>query len=234
MKRLSGKVWLFFVLSVLTVVAGALALRSESPGFADFWTNVFWLGLGIVLTTFAIETVIEHDQEVRQRERDAFAFRSFTAHQLGLLLEMCSGPPALAGELLEAAVRGGKAFPDTVEKAVGELARLSKVDADLYDQYGGDIANGLRGLASNYIRLFSPDPAGMVANYRKLHHVASRWRYRDALSRGYRNYIASLKPDDPDARVRQAETNAQLAQVFSLVLETGDCLLEITRRAQGR
>jgi len=230
MKSIVSKPVIFIILIVLAGAFGLLGFRSNSAFFDDLWSQLFWMIIGVIVTVFALETILQQDQEARRRKEDAFAFRTFTANMMRLLLKMGDASSNLQDDIMKAALAGNKEFATAAEKANAAISSMTNIRADPYDLSGGEILNGLKDLSRNYIRLFSSSQKEMVQTYKDLQELASNWKYRGALTDGFLAYTKSLDPGSRERQEREAETAHQIGEVQQLSIDTARYLMELAQR----
>ncbi|MFI5116772.1 MAG: hypothetical protein ACHP8B_08735 [Terriglobales bacterium] len=231
MKRTVGKPALFVALALIAAVSLRAALKSGGKFFDDFWSELFWLSLGIIATTFVLEQILSHNQEVLRRNEDAFAFRTSTGWLMGLLFKMSEPAQNLSDDLAASALSGNREFAESAERANRMISATTAVEPDVYHQHYLDLSSGLRGLAQSYIRLFSSSREEMLQNYRQLEDLASRWNYSDSLSVSFSRYTASLRADDPVRISREAETESNRLEALNVLKDTGRVLSQLACKA---
>lgn len=226
-----SKTAIFLLLALFAAAFLLLGLQSDPAFLPDVWSQLFWLTVGTILTTFVLGTILERDQITRSRREDQFAFRTFTSGMLRLLLEMAGSPPELR-DLLVRTLFDKREFADAAEKAAQFLSSsAASLNAASYQQYYLDVASGLRDLSRGYIRVFSSSRQEMVDNYCALQALAARWVYSDALTVGYREYTESLSPADEHRRKRELETQRRSKEALETLKDTANFLSVLAQRA---
>lgn len=224
----------FIALFALIALFAGLGRRWEPNFLSDLWSQLFWLTLGTLATTFLLGAILERGERRRQRSRDAFAFRSFSAKMLNALHQMVRPEPE-SESLFEAALSGDKQFEAAVLDVMSLIEESPSVEPSIYLKYSGDVADGLRNLSNNYIRLFSANKKEMLAQYRELNELANHWNYKDEFSEGSRAYTASLAITDPGRVSREASLQGQLASARGLVVSTARQLAKLAaKNATGK
>jgi hypothetical protein len=223
----------FVTLSLLAAVVATVGVASDGTFFSDLWSQLFWLIVGTLATTFVLEAILERDAQTRQRSRDAFACRTFTAEMMKALGEI-AGLASPDERLFEAAVSGDAPFEAAIGEAASAIERSPGLDPPAYARYSLDVASGLRDLSRNYIRLFSSNQAEMLVNYRELNELASRWGYIDEFSAGFQLSLASLNAADPDRVAREARVKQQIASTRSLLAKTARQLAALAAKSATR
>ncbi len=81
--------WQVFTLLVATAaVCAILAFRADNKVFDGIFSELFWLLLGVLLTTFALESLLSRDLEERRKREGSFGFRTMCGAALDMLMEM--------------------------------------------------------------------------------------------------------------------------------------------------
>lgn len=220
----------FIALSLLAVVFAVLGCRLEAAFLSNLWSQLFWLVVGTLATTFVLEAVLQRDAQVRQRSRDAFAFRTFSANMMNALQEIVGLDPKNE-TLFEAALSGDKRFEAVAAAVAALIKRSDTFEPSIYVRYYLDVASGLRDLSKNYIRLFSENHKEMQEQYRELNELASHWNYTDEFSERSRQYIASLKTDDPARLEGDAIFRSQVSSARELVTNTARQLAKLAAKS---
>jgi hypothetical protein len=224
----------FIALLVLLAVFAGLGRRWQANFLSDLWSQLFWLTLGTLATTFVLAAILERDAHARQRSRDAFAFRTFSANILNALHGMVGLEPK-SEKLFEAALSGDKQFEAAALDVASMIEQSSSVEPSTYLKYYLDVAGGLRDLSRNYIRLFSANRTEMLAHYRELNDLANHWDYKDEFSERSRDYTASIATTDPDRLAHEASLQGQLASARGLVVSTARQLAKLAaKNATGK
>jgi hypothetical protein len=217
------------VFGTLAVLALGFALAGQVAGgrtFDDAWTQLFWLTVGILVTSFVIQSLLSHDAEARRRREDSFAFRTFTGAMLDQLSGIVGAAPAPQASVMAAAIGSAEEFAAKAADAGRGVRAAGAVDADAYLRGYLDIASGLRNLAVGHTRTFSSSRQQMVDSYGRLMALAARWDYRDELSSRFRKDTATLA--DP---AREQETRQAAAAALEVVRDTAAYLAELAGRA---
>jgi hypothetical protein len=224
----------FVVLVVLAIVFGGLAWYREADFLAEAWSQLFWLTLATLTTTFVLDAILQRAAEASRRSRDAFAFRSFAAH----MLEALSGIVLLSkqgDQILEAALSGDEAFEAAARGMAGLIEQSSGFDPGAYHRNSQNVASGLRDLSVSYIRLFSASRKDMLDLYKGLNSLANEWGYRDEFSEGWRTYTDSPATIAADRAVREAALQRQIASARTLTISTARQLAQLAARvARGK
>ncbi len=232
--RLSRR-WVFTALALAATVFGVLGYRSTGPRMDGMWGQLFWLTLGVLFTSFLVESLLGRDVEHRRRAEDQFAFRTFAGAMADALLEMVGEAPDARNRVLALAVSTPTVFAAGVRAAAATVHAASAVEPEAYLRGYLDFASGLRNLGTNYIRLLADSRQEMAAVYVGILDVAQRWEYLDALSVRARESLAeALAGSDADAaRVgrAQARRSAEEAVALRVVQDSADLLAELAERA---
>lgn len=210
----------FVALAVLAIVFAAVGRRVEMNFLRDVWSQLFWLSVGTLSTTFVLEAILQYGAKRRQRSVDAFAFRSFSANMMTVLQEIV-GLGKTNGALFEAALFGDKQFEVAVAKTSSLIEQSAGFEPNIYLKYYLDVASGLRDFARQHIRLFSTNRKDMLTQYQELNALANLWDYKDEFSERSREYAASLTADNLDKIPRDKAFAAQKSSARSLVVTTG-------------
>jgi hypothetical protein len=133
----------FIVLVVLAVVFAALGRGLQANFLSDLWSQLFWLTLGTLATTFVLDAILQRAAHVRQRSRDAFAFRSLAANMLNALHGIV-GLQRMNERLFEAALSGDKQFEAAAAHVTSLIEQSPSFEPGIYVKYYLDIASGLR------------------------------------------------------------------------------------------
>jgi hypothetical protein len=224
----------YLLLGGLLVLAGGaawLGTSEKADFFSDLWSQVFWLVVGTIVTTFVLEQVLQADDAARRRNEDAFALRTFVGTMISSLrrianLQVVSPNPLLGSTLFEP-----RAFATVALIGVEQILESNQVSPAEYDARRLDIESGLRDLSRNHIRLFCSSRSEMVDQYQILQGLALRWIYLDALVPGFVEYTQSLDPTDVERARRQKATTSAYSQALAVVSETAKYLGEVVSRA---
>lgn len=224
----------FIALLILLAVFAGLGHRWQANFLSDLWPQLFWLTLGTLVTTFVLAAVLDRDARARQRSRDAFAFRTFSANMLNALREIVELETG-SERLFEAALSGDKQFEAAALEVASLIQKSPRVEPSTYLKYYIELGGGLKDLSRNYIRLFSANRIEMLAHYRELNDLANHWDYKDEFSERSRDYTASLTTTAPDRLAREASVQGQLASVRGLVVNTARQLAKLAaKNATGK
>jgi hypothetical protein len=223
------------IFAILVAVVAACALVGQRTGgrvFDDLWSQLFWLVAGVLLTTFVLESLLTRDLDARRKREDLFAFQTFTATLLDLLVSMTDRQSDVGRQsMMVAAVRASAEFGQTAKMVVSDLDSARELVSAKYLETYIHISNELRGLAVGYIRVFSRSREEMVELYSGLVALASRWVYRDELSDGARRYVDSLADSDPNKDLRRRAAAQHEREALALVRDTASYLADLARRA---
>ena len=224
----------FVTLALLAVVFVVLGRRFQ-PGFlSDLWSQLFWLCVGTLATTFVLESILNHAAQRRRHSADAFAFRSFSANLL-MKLQAIANTPQQTDELFEAALSGNKEFAQAAATAASAIGKSTAVDPALYLTNYLDIANALRDFSRQYIRLYSTSRKDMLTQYHELTDLANLWKYADEFSERAREYMASLKADNPNKAQREKAYGAQALLARDALVKTASQIAKLAAKtADGR
>lgn len=142
--------WIVFgVLLVLSVVLVLGGWHYQTDFLKDVWSQLFWITVTILFTTFIIEQILRHGEQRRQRDRDAFALRTFSARMMTVLQRIVQLDPD--DKLFEAAQGGDQQFRTAAQEASSQISNSKGFAPPAYSMNRLDIASGLRTLAINYI-----------------------------------------------------------------------------------
>jgi hypothetical protein len=224
----------FIGLSLLAVVFGVLGHRSEAAFLSDLWSQLFWLAVGTLATTFVPQAMLQRADQVRRRSADAFAFRTFSATMMNALQQVVGLEPKNQG-LFEAALSGDKEFEAAAADVASLIEQSGSFEPSTYLRYYLDVAGGLRDLSRNYIRLFSANRNEMLAQYHELNELANLWNYKDEFSEHAREYTTSLRAEAPDRIAREATLRSQVSSARCLVVKTARQLAKLAaKNATGK
>jgi hypothetical protein len=231
MKKSLNKPIIFLTLTIIAAYAGYFAVLHESAFLENIWSELFWLVAATITTTFVLEAILQYDQNAIRRDEDRFAYRTFTATMLEMILEMCDSPSELSDNLMEAAIYGKKQFLKAVTNA-NEHISLSRVFlGDIYIRHYLDIASGLRDISRNSIRLFASNRKEMVYIYKEMQELASQWDYKDELDSAYQEYTKSLDVTSEERIIREKNIETEMQLVENVIKNTSSRLLDLTRKA---
>jgi hypothetical protein len=229
-----SKLTAFVVLLLIAGVFLALGYRFEANFLSDLWSQLFMLTVGTLSTTIVLEAVLKHGADRRDRAKDAFALRSFSATMLSDLLEIV-GVQGGDQELLEAAVAGKSQFAAAAAKVASHIENSTALAPDAYLAHYIDIENNLRTLSRQYIRLFSANRQDMVTQFRDLNQLAAAWRYMSRLSKNDRNNIEKMPQDDPYKQSAEKELSEQKTSALTAAANTAKMLsLLVAKNADGK
>jgi hypothetical protein len=220
----------FVALALLAVTFAVVGRRLQANFLSDLWSQLFWLSVGTLTTTFVLEAILQRGVKRRQRARDAFAFRSFSANMMIALQEMI-GLKQTNDKLFEAALSGDKQFEVATAEVASSIEESEGFEANAYVKYYLDIGSGLRTLSAQYIRLFSANQKDMLLQYQELNALANLWQYKDEFSAGSRQYAASLNADNPDKALRDTALAAQVSSARALVVNTSKVVAKLAAKA---
>ena len=224
----------FIALVVLAVVFASLGRRWQANFLSDLWSQLFWLTLGTLATTFLLNAILERAAHARQRSKDAFAFRSFSSNMLNALHAIVGLQPSKES-LFEAALSGDKQFEAAAAYVRSVIEQSPGFDPGTYLKHYLYVAGGLRDLSRNYIRLFSANGQEMLAHYQELNELANHWDYKDEFSERSREYTASLATTDLGRLAREASLEGQLSAARAVVLSTATLLANLAaKNATGK
>lgn len=219
----------FIALAALAIVFAVVGRRVETNFLTDVWSQLFWLSVGTLSTTFVLEAILQHSAKRRQRSLDAFAFRSFSANMMTGLQEIVGlGKPN--DNLLEAALSGDKQFEAAAAEVASQIEQSAGFEPDSYLKHYLDIASGLRDFSRLYIRLFSTNRKDMLLQYQELNGLANRWEYMNEFSQGSREYVASRTVDNPEKLLHEKAFAAQKSAARSLVVTTGQQVAKLAAK----
>ena len=230
MRLIFNKFVIFLVLTLFAIAFFFLAAQSEVTFLHDLWSQLFWLTVSTIATTFVLGSILDLDQKTRYRDADAFAFRTFTSRMLTQLLEISGSSSELKDPLVQSALFEKKKFASTTEAAARAVSSATNFSPSAYQQYYSDIANGLRDLARNYIRLFTSNNNEMVETYNFLQSLAARWIYHDALSEAFGKATQSLDPVNENRHLREEETLHELQIAQETIKDTANYLSQLAQR----
>ncbi|MEM7269358.1 MAG: hypothetical protein AAF401_08900 [Pseudomonadota bacterium] len=167
------------IAALLAVIAasGWLAWRYDPNFPEEIFAEIFWLALGTLVVTFALETVLAADADRRRRRADRLHFRTLCAGVVNALGEITKLEDRREAELLTAVSQSQARFTAQVEQDAERLRTATGFDAKAYKRHYLNIDSRLRDIATNFIRLLVDDEAEMVRNYRALNSLANRWEY---------------------------------------------------------
>jgi hypothetical protein len=200
----------FIALLLLAVVFFVAGYYLQEDFLSDLWSQLLFLVLAALITTFVLEAILRRDAQQRGRAKDAFAFRTFSANILNALQAVVELKQT-SEKVFEAALSGNKQFATAAAEVAAQIELSPGFDPDAYERYSLDIASGLRDFSRGYIRLFTTNRQDMLTQYRDLNELANRWSYMDELSERARKHTATLTPEDPDKLLREAAFRAQVA-----------------------
>lgn len=233
MERVSRRA-IFAALAALAVLWAAIGSSRQDGFWNDIWAELFWLTIGVILITFILESILERDLQARRRKEDSFAFRTFAGallDRLGTIATPSAGEASGHGSVRQAALTTPKEFATVAGAMSAKLATTTGVNGEAYNLHYLDMASGLRGFATNHIRLFSASREEMVDQYGRLMQLADKWRYQDVLRAESKAFTTSLAADDPRrVGLRQQERVAE-AEAVALLRETAEVIAELARRA---
>ncbi|PTL75546.1 hypothetical protein [Vitiosangium sp. GDMCC 1.1324] len=153
-----------------TLIAAAVALvlldrfsQLNLNVFAGFWSELFWLIIGIVVISFVLETLLAHDLERQRREDVEFAFRTFTGAVLDDLLEMVRTRNPRPPSPMAAALQDLTRFAISAKEVAAHVGTAEGLNLDSYLQRSQNVGSGLRELAVGYVRIFSSTEANQSA-----------------------------------------------------------------------
>jgi hypothetical protein len=222
------KIAVFLSLAALAAVFATFGFLADDHFLADRWSQLFWLTVSTMATSFVLQTILQYDERKRRRASDAFAFRAFTANMLNLLVEMCD--LNFGDDLFSAALSGAQDFDKTADKVAHAIGASTAFCADKYHRYYLDISNGLRDLSRNYIRLFASTRSAMVQVYRELQQLAAKWGYKDELTVRHEEFTQSLREQDPDHQHRVAATVQARNDARTLLVQTANYLAGLAHK----
>lgn len=225
---------IFVLLALIAAILGVLAARNDATFRGTVWSQVFWLTVGTLATTFLLNRILEKDVASRRRKEDQFAFRTFVATTVSSLLDMSNADPVITNELMASALTDNKKFAHAIKNARDLISTAAMIQTDAYASSYLDIASHLRDLANRFIRLFSSNEQEMVQHYQSLQRLARGWIYRDHFSERSQNYTNSLEQTDPVRQKREAELASEIADVQVLLKETTEYLAALTTRVAAR
>lgn len=229
-----GKISIFIALSLIAVVFGILAGRKDVTFEVSIWSQLFWLTVGTIATTFFVNAVLERDLSARRRKEDEFAFRTFTATILYSLLQIVKAASLSLNQLAVSALESNKKFAEAAEQTRTAIAASAAIEPGLYNAHYLDVASHLRELANRFIRLYSKDHKEMIVHYQDLQELARRWNYKDIFSEGALAYTNSLEPADRIRIEREAEFSREVAAVKDLLKDTATYLSHLARRVADK
>lgn len=219
----------FIVLVLIAAGLGFLAARNDATFRATLWSQMFWLTIGTIATTFLLNAILERDLAARRRKQDQFAFRTFTGTILSSLLDITSARLTVTNQLMSSALTGNKEFAQSAQTTSELISKATEIQPDAYHSHYLDVANHLRDLANRFIRLYSANYEEMVEHYQNLQRLARKWNYRDVFSEGSISYTNSLDPADPVRKSREASLAGEMAEAKALLIETAAYLSDLAR-----
>ena len=222
---------ILILLAIVSVPLGVQAVRNDPSFAATLWSQLFWLTVGTLATTFVLNAILERGIATRRRKEDRFAFRTFTASVFSSLLTTVNAAASYSTELMTSALADKPGFAKECGDARDFIAGVASFQQDAYSAHYLDVANHLRELANRFIRLFSNTQQEMLDHYHALQELARRWRYRDVLGQAFTAYTNSLAATDPVRLGREGETMAAEAEVIVLLRETASYLTVLAERA---
>jgi hypothetical protein len=227
----TNRVFIFGVLAILAVACAVVGRVTRRRVLDDALKQGFWLIVGVLLTSFVIESLVSLNLDARRREQDTFAFQTFTGAMLDQLTTIVGVPPEAATSVMVSATDSPASFAHSAQAAAQRVRAGRAVDPDAYLVNYLDIGSGLRDLAINHIGIFTSSRRDMVQTYGRLNELASRWRYLDELSSGYRQATDSRSDSDPEKARRKRETAKASAVALQAATETAAYLAEVAARA---
>src|SRR2546426_2428094 len=113
---------IFVMLAVIAIPLGFLAAKKDQTFQINLWSQLFWLTIGTLATTFILNTILERGSAARRRKEDQFAFRTFMATVMSSLLGMKGSAGAHPIPLMATALSGNKPFAQTIQQASEMIA----------------------------------------------------------------------------------------------------------------
>jgi len=65
-----SKTRVFIVLAIIAAILGVLAVRHDATFRVTLWSQLFWLTVGTIATTFLLNAILERDLLSRHPRRD--------------------------------------------------------------------------------------------------------------------------------------------------------------------
>jgi hypothetical protein len=225
------------VFGTVTVLAAGFAaagvIRDERV-FAGAWNQLSWLTLGILVTSFVIESLLSRDLQAQCRREDQFAFRTFAGEPLERLAGMVGIAPAPQASVMAAAIETPKVFAQVAKAAAERIIAAQTINPDAYTRSYIDVSSALRNLAVGYIRLLASSRREMIEIYGRLLALAACREYRDALSAGFRRSTEEFLDGDSLKATRRQETVRASADALSVVHDTAAFLATLAEHAVRR
>lgn len=225
-----SKTVIFIILTFIAALFGILAVKKDATFQTTLWSQLFWLSVGTIATTFLLNAILERDLSARRRREDQFAFRTFTATILSSLLAMIDTRGAVLDQLVASALASNKKFAEAARNTSTLVAKATVINPESYDSHYLDVASHLRDLANRFIRLYSKSQQEMLEHYQNLQGLARRWIYRDVFAERSMVYTSSLDPTDPIRQKREAEFSQEIVEVQKLLNDTASYLSDLAGR----
>jgi hypothetical protein len=225
---------IFVLLALIAAILGVLAAKNDPTFRGTVWSQVFWLTVGTLATTFLLNAILEKDLISRRRKQDQFAFRTFLATTMSSLLDLINADPVITNELMTSALIDNKKFARATQNARELISEAAMIQTNAYTSSYLDVASHLRDLANRFIRMFSSNEQEMVQHYQRLQRLARGWVYRDNFSERSQNYTNSLEHTNPEKQKREAELASEIAEVQALLKETAEYLAALTTRVAAK
>src|SRR4051794_22116965 len=101
---------IFALVALLGVLFGVGSFLATGTSMAGIWGQLFWLTIGVLATSFLLETVLNRDRERRIRAEDGFAFRTFSGSMMDRLLQMSKRARPVERSMVIAAISPADVF----------------------------------------------------------------------------------------------------------------------------
>ena len=119
-----SKSQIFVLLALIAAILGVLAAKHDPTFRGTVWSQVFWLTVGTLATTFLLNAILEKGLVSRRLKQDQFAFRTFLATTMSSLLEIINADPAITNDLMTSALTDNKKFARAIQNARELILRL--------------------------------------------------------------------------------------------------------------
>lgn len=110
----------FGMLAILAVGFAIFGSQYQANFLADAWSQLFWICVSTVATTFVLESILQRGERIRAQRRDRFAVRTFSADLMISLQEIVG--IVKPDKLTEAALAGNREFNASAEATASLVA----------------------------------------------------------------------------------------------------------------